>query len=393
MRREPARPDIASPLGSEPAIPLHRPHFGPEEEEAAHAVLASGRLSGGGVWLEKAEALLRARTGARHALLTSSCTHALETAALALAIAPGDEVIVPSWGFPTSASAFLRQGARIVFADSRPDDPEVDLDDVMRRVTPRTRAIVLVHYAGRPCDAPALRERLGDDVIAIVEDAAQAFDARLRGRACGTLGTIGCISFHGTKNLTCGEGGVFLTDDDDIAHRASLIREMGTDRRLFLHGEVSRYSWRTLGSSYLPPEISAAILCAQIEKADRILERRLAVADRYHQRFAEAQRRGDLFLPRRAPDGESNGHIYWVAFRSQERRDRAARALAAVGVEASSHFHPLDASPFGQVLHGGLRALPNAERFHRCLLRLPIYPDLGETEQELVMATLLASLG
>jgi dTDP-4-amino-4,6-dideoxygalactose transaminase len=395
-RRQKGLDSTAEGLRRTPRVPLHRPFFGEDEERAAAAVVASRMVQGGGIYLDRAEEMLRERTGARHALLMTSCSHALEAAASALDIRDGDEVIVPAWGFPTSASAFLRLGARIVFADSRRDDPEADLDQILRRLTPRTKVVVVVHYAGRPFDVDALRRELDQraPTVEIVEDAAQAMDSRLRGRACGTLGKVGCISFHGTKNITCGEGGVLLTDDDELAHRVTLIREMGTDRRLFMRGETEAYSWRTLGSAFLPPETSAAILCAQLDRADQILARRRRLVEGYREGLAELASRDRLRLPPpEAPGSRGNGHIFWVLLPDGARRSELREGLAARGIESASHFHPLDSSPLGQVLLGGARPVPRAEAFHHGLLRLPIYPDLTDATQDRVISALNSLLG
>ncbi|MEE9391335.1 MAG: DegT/DnrJ/EryC1/StrS family aminotransferase [Planctomycetota bacterium] len=390
------KPRLDSPAPSRHAeIPLHRPCYDEAEANAARSVVESGMVQGGGLWLQKTEELIQERLETPYARLVTSCTHALESAAMALELSARNEVVVPTFGFPTSASAFIRQGCKVRFADSGFEDPEPGLQSVLNLVTAKTKAIVVVHYAGDPFDVDQLRVALGDKTIAIIEDAAQAFDSRLRGRACGTLGDLGCISFHGTKNLTCGEGGLIISSNAEIDRSLSHIREMGTNRREFMNGEIDRYSWCSIGSSFLPSEISSAILCAQLAKADHILARRRILHARYLGLLAEAAERYDLLLPRERVDAQNNGHIFWVAFPTESNRQKVQTRLSAAGIEASTHFHPLDQSPYGRKLCGGPshQALPNAKRFHRTLLRLPIYPDLTESDQDRVVDEVLKALG
>jgi dTDP-4-amino-4,6-dideoxygalactose transaminase len=318
--------------------------------------------------------------GVPRVLLTTSCTHALELALLALGIGPGDEVVCPAFTFVSTANAVLRVGARPVFADIEERTLGLDAADVERRLTPRTRAILPVHYAGlAPADTDAL------------EDAAQAFGSRYRGRALGTLGNAGCFSFHETKNLTCGEGGALALRDAEVAARAEIVREKGTNRHAFLRGEVDKYTWVLEGSSYVLSDILAAILDAQLDKAGAIAARRAHVRARYRGELGNWAAAHGVRFPAVDADRQGNDHIFYLLFSRPEERDRAMAHLQAQGVGAVFHYVPLHSSPKGRTLDPEVR-LPCTEQVAATLLRLPIHPRLTDDDVSRVVVAVQTCL-
>jgi len=368
-----------------PDLPLHKPSIGPEEVAAVGIALRSGKLSGDGETGRRVESELRRRFECRHALLTTSCTHALELALMALEVAPGDEVICPSFTFVSCANAIARQGARPVFCDIDDETLNVHPKEVAARITPPTKAIMVVHYGGIACDMGRIRE-LGDAYgLAVIEDAAHAVGAKYRGRWLGTLGEAGCYSFHDTKNITCGEGGAFLTNDDHLARRAEIMREKGTDRAAFMRGEVDKYTWRLVGSSYVLSEVCAAILEAQLAKLDAITERRRQLFAAYQARLRPLAEEGLLRLPTVPPECEPNGHLFFVRLRSEEGRNRVIDGLRARGIGAAFHFVPLHSSPQGITLAAGAGVeLPVTDRVSRTLVRLPIHAEMTDAQVDRV---------
>ena len=346
---------------SEPRpIPLSLPWF-EEREEARVREALRGRVAGDGPFCRKVERRLAEMLGAPRVLLTTSCTHALELALLALGIGPGQEVLCPSFTFVSTANAVLRVGARPVFVDI--EDATLGLDplDSERRLTPRTTAMIPVHYAGYAAPMPDLLALARRHGLKVVEDAAQGLGASLNGRPLGTEGDAGCFSFHETKNLTCGEGGALALRDETVARRAEIIREKGTNRGAFLRGEVDKYTWVAEGSSYVLSDVLAAILDAQLDKAGEIAERR------------------------------SSDHIFHLLLPDEAARDRCVEALRRRGVLATFHYVPLHSSPKGRAL-GAEGAFPVSERVARTLLRLPLHPLLGEDEVERVVDAVRGSL-
>lgn len=373
-------------------IPFNQSTIGPLEAAAAAACVATGGISGGGPCLDRAESLLRSRLGGLRVLATTSGTHALELALMAKGIAAGDEVVVPAYGFPSTAACALRQGARVVFADCLPDSPQIDPADVARKISPRTRAVIPIHYGGVPCDMPALRTAAGPD-IPIIEDAAHALDAKLDGKPCGALGDAGCLSFHSTKNVACGEGGAFIAEDGEAVRAAEEIRSMGTDRSRWLRGESDAYTWRRMGSSFIPSEVLMAILAVQLERADWILAERVRRFDLYMDLLAGLDREGLLRLPRIPAGAEPNGHIFHVVLPDAATAARAIAGMHASGIEATRHFDALDETPFGStLLDHPSRACPNARSLSKRLVRLPLYPGLAEADQEEVVSALRSHL-
>lgn len=371
-------------------IPFNRPYMTGRELWLIAQAHARGHLSGDGEFTRRCHAWLEAHTGCRKALLTHSCTAALEMSALLLDLAPGDEVIMPSYTFVSTANAFVLRGAVPVFVDIRGDTMNLDERRVEAAITPRTKAICVVHYAGVACAMDVILDIAARHGLAVVEDAAQGVGATWRGRPLGGIGTFGALSFHETKNIISGEGGALLVNDAAHVERAEVIREKGTNRSRFFRGEVDKYTWVDVGSSFLPGEIVAAFLCAQMEEAQAITARRLALWDRYHEALADAEARGRVRRPVIPADCTHNAHMYYVLLRTLAERTAAIAALQAQGIRPVFHYVPLHSSPagrrFGRV-HG---TMDHTDRAGDTLLRLPLWlPDL---EIERVVEALLGHL-
>jgi dTDP-4-amino-4,6-dideoxygalactose transaminase len=370
-------------------IPLHKSYLDNAELASVGEVLKSGKLCGDGPVSRRVQLDMCRRFGSKHALLTSSCTHAMELSLMVLGIGPGDEVICPSFSFVSTANAIVQQRARPVFGEILEDTLNLDPGDVEAKITTRTRAILVVHYAGIACDMDAINALARHHNLAVIEDAAHAVGARYKGKFLGTFGEMGCYSFHETKNITCGEGGAFLTDNAEYARRAEIMREKGTDRAAFLRGEVDKYTWRAPGSSYVLSEMQSAILAVQFEKLDFITRRRQQIFQRYLQGFEEEQKAGKLILPIVPNECQPNGHIFYVRVDSETIRNRCLEGLRAAGIGATFHFIPLHSSPFGRELNQGRPVeLAITDRVSRTLLRLPIYPSLTDEEVDFVILTL-----
>jgi dTDP-4-amino-4,6-dideoxygalactose transaminase len=313
-------------------------------------------------------------------LLTTSCTHALELALLALDVGPGQEVICPSFTFVSTANAVLRVGARPVFADIEDRTLGLDANDVARRLGPRTAAIIPVHYAGVAPDVDALASLAATHGLKVVEDAAQALGGSFRGRPLGTLADAGCFSFHETKNITCGEGGALVMADPERSRRAEIIREKGTNRSAFLRGEVDKYTWVSEGSSYVLSDLLAAVLDAQLDKFDEIQEGRARIVAFYRSALADWARDHGVRLPAQDPQRVSSNHLFHLLLPDTESRDRCLAALRSRGVLASFHYVPLHSSPFGRSLGQGGESMPVTDRVASTLVRLPLHPRLTDDE-------------
>jgi dTDP-4-amino-4,6-dideoxygalactose transaminase len=365
-----------------------QPDLTNEDIQAVVAALRANHLGGNGAVGQRVQAQLRGLIGTRHALLTTSCSHALEMAMMALDIGAGDEVIVPSFAFVTAASAIVRQGARPVFAEIDEFTFNLDSDDVARRITRRTRAVVCVHYAGQGCRMDELMALARRHDLYVVEDAAQAIGAGYGGRPLGTFGHAGCFSFHITKNIIAGEGGAFVTGDDDIARRAEIIREKGTNRSAFLRGEVDKYSWVDVGSSFVPSDLLAALLGSQLARLEEITQHRVELWYGYYEGMARLEETGLVIRPGLDPQAEINGHIY--AFRvAPGIRDRVIEGLKARGIESTFHFVPLHSSPYAQKAFGCHRDdLPVTERVAASLIRLPLHTQLSVDDIEFILEQL-----
>ncbi|MBJ6989016.1 dTDP-4-amino-4,6-dideoxygalactose transaminase [Devosia sp. MC521] len=347
------------------------------------ASVSAGKLSGDGPFTAKCQALLVDRYAFKKVLLTTSCTDALELSALLLGIAPGDEVIVPSYTFVSSANAFALRGAKLVFADSGADNPNVDPDDIARLITPRTRAIVVVHYAGTACDMDAIMALANAHTIPVVEDAAQAIDSYFKGRPLGSIGQFGCFSFHETKNIVSGEGGAIIINNVDDFKRAEIIREKGTNRSEFIRGEVDKYGWVEVGSSFLPSELIAAYLLAQLENVDAIQGKRISAWNHYYDRFSAAETLHGVALPHIPHWATNNAHMFYLVCRSEDERTDLMQHLKAQGIQSATHYLSLEVSRYFSSLHTR-QALTNSQRYTDRLLRLPLFAGMTAVETEYV---------
>lgn len=374
---------------SDKRIPFHRSWMGEEEIRAASEALRNHHVVGNGPICRRVEEQIQRAFGVKHAMLTTSCTHALEMAMNALNIGPGDEVILPSFAFPSCANAVVAGGARPVFAEIDPATLNLNPEDVQRRITPRTKAVLVVHYGGVACDMDrflALAEQHG---IYIVEDAAQAVDSRYQGRCLGTIGHVGCYSFHDTKNIACGEGGALLTQSDEIARQAEIIREKGTNRSAFLRGEVDRYTWVAFGSSYVLSDLLAAVLESQLAKAQEIKTRRKAIWTHYREALLPLAGEGLITLPTIPDSCEINYHLFFFRMKSEQERTRILRKLNAEGIAATFHFIPLHSAPFMKKLQdSAVEELEETTAASQTLVRLPLYPDLKKEDQDRIIDAL-----
>lgn len=369
-------------------IPFNRPFMTGNELAYIQEAHANGHLSGDGPFTRRCHAWLEQRIGSRKALLTHSCTAALEMAAILLELGPGDEVIMPAYTFVSTANAFVLRGAMPVFVDIRPDTLNIDERLIEAAITPRTRAICVVHYAGVACEMDpimAIAERHG---LAVVEDAAQGIMSDYRGRPLGSIGHLAALSFHETKNIISGEGGALLINDPQYAERAEVIREKGTDRSKFFRGLVDKYTWVDLGSSFLPGEMVAAFLFAQMEQADAITGRRLALWQRYHAWAAPFEAAGRLRRPQMPEHCRHNAHMYYLLLPSREARDGLLQRLKDCGIGAVFHYIPLHDTPQGRRCARIAGPLPHTEDLSGRLLRLPLWLGLEDA-----MDGLLATLG
>jgi dTDP-4-amino-4,6-dideoxygalactose transaminase len=367
------------------AIPFNRPCLAGREEEYMRRAIASGHLSGDGEFTRACHAYLERSLGIPAALLTTSCTHALEMAAILLNITSGDEVIVPSFTFVSTANAFVLRGARPVFADIRPDTLNLDESRLESLVTPRTRAILAMHYAGVGCELDSILTIAGNRGVAVVEDNAHGLFGRYKGKALGTFGCLATQSFHETKNFTCGEGGALLINDPRYIERAEVIREKGTHRTRFFRGEVNKYTWVDVGSSYLPSDLLAAFLLAQLEARDQIQARRKRLWERYAEGLRDwADDRG-VRLPAVPGDREQPFHLFYLILPSRESRQGLIAHLKERGILAVFHYLPLHLSEMGRSFGAVPGDCPVTENVSDRLVRLPFFNDLTEEEQTRVV--------
>ena len=375
-----------------PKIPFNIPHVRAKELEYVQRAVDSLHLSGDGAFTKKCHAWLEANTGARRALLTHSCTAALEMMALLLDVTAGDEVIMPSFTFVSTANAFVLRGAVPVFVDVREDCFNLDERLVEAAITPRTKAICAVHYAGVGCEMDVLARIASAHGLALVEDAAQGAMATYRGRALGSLGSLGALSFHETKNLISGEGGALLINDARHVARAEILREKGTNRSSFFRGEVDKYTWVDVGSSYLPGDMIAAFLWAQLEEADRITSARLALWHRYHAGLADLEARGDARRPI-IPEGRvHNAHMYYLVMPTLDARTSLIERLKSMGIHSVFHYVPLHSSPAGRRLGRAVGELPVTDAVASRLVRLPLSASLTASDVDEVIDAVHRSL-
>lgn len=380
--------DVASPS----FLPLTSPFRSEKEEEALLQALALPRRCGGGYFTNRSQAALEAAVPGCRAFLTHSCTAALEMACLLLDLAPGDEVILPAWTFCSTANAVALRGAVPVFVDVHEMTLNIDPAAVEAAITPRTRAIICVHYAGVGCDMDRLGAIATTYGLHLIEDAAQAVGAAWRGRPLGGFGSFAALSFHDTKNLACGEGGALLVSDPILIDAAEIAWEKGTNRLSFSRGEVSRYKWVALGSSFMPSELTAALMSVQLAFTAEITAARLNLWHRYHALLEPLERRGLLRRPAPPSEAAHNAHIYFVRVVPRMRNAVLAR-LRAEGIETASHYEPLHHSPAGKTYgRAAAPSLPVTEAAAASLLRLPLFPDLAPTDQERVVERLTLAI-
>jgi dTDP-4-amino-4,6-dideoxygalactose transaminase len=373
-------------------LPFNRPHTTGRELAYIAQAVDGGHLSGNGPFTERCCRWLERRTGTKRALLTHSGTAALEMAALLTDVGPGDEVIMPSFTFVSTANAFVLRGATPVFVDILPDTLTLDPARVDAALTPKTRVVVPVHYAGVGADMDELMKIGFERGVSIVEDAAQALMSEYRGRALGTFGSLAATSFHETKNVISGEGGALFVNDSALIERAEVIQEKGTDRRRFFRGQVDKYTWVDLGSSYAPSEMNAAFLWAQLERADEITARRLALWRRYHEALEQFEQREQLRRPVIPSERTNNAHMYYILARTLDERSRLIARLDEAGAMAVFHYVPLHLSTGGKRWGRVAGDLPVTEDVSDRLLRLPLWPDLFDEDIDRVVAAIAGGL-
>ncbi|MFM2417358.1 MAG: hypothetical protein RL385_2081 [Pseudomonadota bacterium] len=371
-------------------IPFCRPHAVGSEFAAIQHAIATCELSGDGAITKRCHQFLESTLGVHKALLTTSCTHALEMAALLLRLRPGDEVIVPSFTFVSTANAFVLHGARVVFADVRPDTLNMDETKLEQLISPRTRAIVPVHYAGVSCEMDSISAIARKHDLVVVEDNAHGLFAKYKGRYLGTMGAFGTQSFHETKNFTCGEGGALLINAPEFVERAEIIREKGTDRSRFYRGQVDKYSWRDVGSSYLPSGILAAFLLEQLKAHESIQSTRKAIFERYDAALSDWADKHGVRRPIVPSHCDQAYHMFYMLLPSHDARTRFIAHLKSVGITAPFHYVPLHTSPMGTTFGGAVGQCPVTEDISDRLVRLPFYNGLSAAEQARVISRTLS---
>ncbi|MEI3456435.1 MAG: dTDP-4-amino-4,6-dideoxygalactose transaminase [Bacteroides cellulosilyticus] len=366
-------------------IPFNKPFLTGKEAHYMYQAVYTGKLSGNGVFTKKCQAFFEERYGFKKALMATSCTDALEMAAILCDIKSGDEVIVPSYTFVSSALAFVRQGASIVFADSCPDNPNIDADKIEALITEKTKVIVPVHYAGVACDMDKIMEVAEKHNLLVVEDAAQAIDSFYKGRPLGSIGHLAAFSFHETKNIISGEGGLLVINDARFIHRAEIIWEKGTNRSEFFRGEVNKYGWVDTGSSFLPSETISAFLYAQLENLDMIQDRRKAIWEQYNKGLKHLEEKGFVHLPVLPEYSTNNAHMFYLVCRSLEERTMLIKYLKDNGVLSVFHYLSLHLSGYYKANYTEIPNLPFCDRFADCLLRLPMFYELKAEEIETIV--------
>ena len=365
-------------------IPFNKPYMTGKELWYISQAHANGHLAGDGEFTKRCNSWLESRIGCRRAMLTHSCTAALEMAAILADVQPGDEVIMPSYTFVSTANAFVLRGAIPVFVDIRPDTLNLDESAIETAITEKTRAIVVVHYAGVACEMDeilALARRHG---LLVIEDNAQGLGSGYKNRPLGSMGDLAAVSFHETKNIIAGEGGALLVNNPRFVDRAEMIREKGTNRSQFFRGEADKYTWMDIGSSYLPSDLVAAFLWAQMEEADEITRRRLGIWQTYHQWFASLEKKGRVLRPVIPEHCQHNAHMYYLLMPDLEQRTRLIEALRSQGIGAVFHYVPLHDSPFGKQYARRGGSLVNTESASDRLVRLPLWLGLESKQVEVI---------
>jgi dTDP-4-amino-4,6-dideoxygalactose transaminase len=371
------------------SIPFNRPDITVDDRQYLADAISEGHSSGNGRYTKLVEQLVESVIRPRRTLLTTSCTHALELSALLCDLKPGDEVIVPSYTFVSTASAFALFGAKPVFVDSRRDTLNIDAALVESAITSRTRALCVVHYGGVSCEMEALTKVATQHGLLLIEDNAHGLFAKYKSHYLGTFGALATQSFHETKNLTCGEGGALLINDEKFVERAEILREKGTDRSRFLRGQVDKYTWVDIGSSWVLSDLLAAILWGQLQRADEINLRRVEIWNRYHAALRDWARHHDVLQPA-VPEGcEHVGHVYHLRFTHAEQRTRFIDHMKSRSIMCVFHYQPLHVSPVGRRFGGFAGQCPVSEHAGGCLVRLPLFNTLNESDQDRVIEAAL----
>jgi dTDP-4-amino-4,6-dideoxygalactose transaminase len=381
---------VASGIGARVNIPFNKPHMTGNEIRYISQAHANGHLAGNGEFSRRCCAWLEQRIGSRKALLTHSCTAALEMAAILAGVGPGDEVIMPSFTFVSTANAFVLRGATPVFVDVRPDTLNIDESKIERAITPRTKVIVPVHYAGVGCEMDTIMEIARKHDLLVVEDAAQAIAATYKGRPLGSIGHMAALSFHETKNIISGEGGALLINDTTLNERAEIVWEKGTNRSQFFRGEVDKYTWVDIGSSFLPGEIVAAFLWAQMEEADAITKRRLGIWGTYHQRLASAECTGVIRRPMITGHCVHNAHMYYLLLPDFRKRTEFIERLRVENIHTVFHYVPLHSSPYGKKFGRTVGDMHNTDSISDRLVRLPLWLGLEDHLATVITAVIAA---
>ena len=369
-------------------IPFNRPYIAGKELEYIQNTFTRGKLSGDGFYTQKVSQFLEESFSVKKTLLVTSCTSALDMSAILLNLKAGDEVILPSYTFVSTANAFVLRGALPVFADIEENTLNISPQEIEKKITSKTKAIYVVHYAGVSCDMGSIMEISKNRGIPVVEDAAQGVNAKYKDKFLGAIGDIGCYSFHETKNYSCGEGGALLINRSDLIERAEILREKGTNRSKFFRGEIDKYTWVDIGSSYLISEILAAHLFAQFEKMQEIQNLRKNIFYRYYNALLEYEKKEKIQLPFIPPDCQQNYHMFYILFKTQEIRDRIMKQLKALGILAIFHYVPLHVSDMGKKWGYKEGDFPITERCANTILRLPFYAGLTEQEQNYILEKL-----
>lgn len=377
-------------------IPFNKPYITGTELAYISDAVNTGKISGNGKYTQLAQKFFEEKFRIKKALLTSSCTDALEMCALLLDIEQGDEVIMPSYTFVSTANAFILRGAKIVFADSRADHPGLDENQIESLITSKTKAIVVVHYAGVACDMHQIMQIAARFDLAVVEDAAHAIDSYYlspdgQRLPLGAIGHLATFSFHETKNISSGEGGLLAINDEKYAARAEIIWEKGTNRASFYRGEVNKYGWVDLGSSFLPSEVTAAFLWAQLENLKDIQIKRIQIWERYREHLLGKVENYGIMLPQIPDFAMNNGHMFYLVAKDDSQRDHLLESMKNAGALAVFHYLSLHKSEFYELKHDG-RKLPNSDRYSENLIRLPLYYELTEEEQMKVISILFNAL-
>ena len=366
-------------------IPFNKPSFSGRELDYIKESVLSGQISGDGQFTKKCHELLEKRFGAKRVLLTTSCTHALELASILIDLKEGDEVIVPSYTFVSTVNAFMLRGAKPIFVDIRPDTKNIDENLIEGKITKKTKAIFPVHYAGVACDMDRIMDIAKKYNLYVVEDAAQGVNAKYKGKYLGTIGTFGCYSFHETKNYICGEGGALVINDERFIERAEIVREKGTDRSKFFRGEVDKYTWVDVGSSYLPSDLLAAFLLAQLESIGEVFDSRKRIYKKYYNELKELDKEGLISLPIITDQGDSNYHMFYILLKDAYTRADLIKWLRKFDIASVFHYIPLHTSPMGHSLGYKAGDFPVTEDISNRLLRLPFYNSMTEGEQDYVI--------